>query len=65
MGDQLSPWLTREEAAAYARVTAGTVDRWARDGKITKYRVTGTRSVRFLRTEIDACMTPEPEPVNA
>jgi excisionase family DNA binding protein len=61
MLDQVSTWLTRSEAAAYARVSCSTIDRWARDPDIplTKYTVGGKRSVRFKRDEIDAVMKSE------
>lgn len=54
-----SPWLTREEAAEYARVSVGTIDRWARDGKLPRHRVEGTRSVRFHTDDLDKLMIPE------
>lgn len=60
MHDQVSTWLTRDEAAEYARVSVGTIDRWAREGQITKYTVGRTRSVRYKTVEIDAMMKPEP-----
>lgn len=56
--DHVSTWFTRAEAAAYARVSLATLDRWARDGKITRHRTPG-RGVRFTQTDIDAAMTPE------
>ncbi len=62
MLDHVSTWLTRDEAAEYARVSVGTIDRWAREAKITKYSVAGTRSVRYKTSEIDAMMKPETIP---
>lgn len=54
-----SPWLTREEAADYARVSVGTIDRWARERKLPRHRVEGTRSVRFHTDDLDKLMIPE------
>jgi excisionase family DNA binding protein len=47
-------FLPRDEAARYMRVSASTIDRWAREGRIKRYRVEGTRSVRFKVEELDA-----------
>jgi excisionase family DNA binding protein len=47
-------YLPRDEAAAYMRVSKATIDRWAREGRIERYRVEGTRSVRFKVSELDA-----------
>lgn len=58
MHDQVSPWLTRIEAARYARVSVAVIDRWAREGKITKHILEGSRSVRFVRADIDALFVP-------
>lgn len=60
MDAQVSTWLTRDEAAAYARVSVGTIDRWAREGQIVKYTVGCTRSVRYKTVDLDAMMKPEP-----
>lgn len=51
-------WLTRATAAGYAGVSMNTIDRWARDGRITRYRVEGMRSVRFKKDELDALFRP-------
>lgn len=63
MLDQGSPWKTRQEAAEYARVTVGSIDRWARNGDLTRYYPRGTRSVRFHRDELDSLMIPAHETV--
>ncbi len=54
-------WLTRPEAAAYLRIHVDTLDRYARDKKITRYTVAGTRSVRFKVTELDNLVRPAEE----
>lgn len=52
-------WLTRAEAAAYARVSLATLDRWASAGKITRHRTPGGRGVRFTTADLDRAMVPE------
>lgn len=53
-------WLTRKEAAEYCRVRSErTIDRWAEEGRITRYRAEGLQSVRFKRSELDALFVPE------
>ena len=65
MLDQGSPWKTRLEAAQYARTDVRTIDRWARDGKLRKYFVEGTRSVRYRTEDLDQLMIPERSTVGA
>jgi excisionase family DNA binding protein len=58
----MTTWMTRAEAAAHLRITPGTLDRWVKAGKVTRYRGPGG-SIRFRREELDALLTPEdPEP---
>lgn len=57
----ITAWMTRQEAADHLRVSVDTIDRYARDGKVTKYNVAGTRSVRYKTAELDALLTPEDE----
>lgn len=52
-------WLTRVEAAAYARVSLATLDRWAREGKIQRHRTPGRRGVRYAKSDVDNAMIPE------
>lgn len=52
-------YFTRDEAAEYMRVSVFTIDRWARDGRITRRKVEGIRSVRFTREDLDALVSPE------
>lgn len=59
MAKRVSPWLTRDEAADYARVGPGTIDRWVRDGLLKKHHVAGTRSVRFHVDDLDKLMIPD------
>ncbi len=51
-------WLTREEAAARLRVSPHTLDRYARDNKVTKHKLAGTQSVRYRADEVDALVQP-------
>lgn len=51
-------WLTREEAAERLRVNPRTLDRYARDNKLTKHKVAGTQSVRYRADEVDALVQP-------
>lgn len=52
-------YLTKVEAAKYLRVATSTVDRWVREGRITRYKIGGTQSVRFKRPELDALLVAE------
>jgi helix-turn-helix protein len=52
--DVETPWLTRVEAAAYARVRPSTIDRWSKAGWIPKHKVGGIQSTRYHKGEIDA-----------
>lgn len=55
----MTTWLTRTEAAEHLRVTPSTIDRWARQGLVTRHRLTGTaRGVRYKREELDALLQP-------
>jgi excisionase family DNA binding protein len=46
-------WLTRRDAAAYARVSEATIGREVRSGRLRHARVGGRRSLRFRRHWID------------
>lgn len=50
-------WLTRAEAAGYARVSLATIDRWARARKIRKHITAGGRGVRFTADDLNNAMT--------
>lgn len=54
-----SPWLTRTETAQHLRVSPPTVDRWVREGRLTRYKLAGQQSVRFLRADVEALVTPD------
>lgn len=54
-----SPWMTRDEAASFARVSSATLDRWVREGRLARYKIAGTQSVRFARSEITALVVPD------
>ena len=42
-------WLTRRDAAAYARVSEATIGREVRSGRLRHTRVGGRRLLRFRR----------------
>lgn len=46
-------------------VTGQTIDRWVREGRLTRYRMAGHKKVsRFKRSELDALLVAEtPRPV--
>lgn len=46
-----SPWLSRADAARYARVCLATIDGMVRDGRLEKYKI--GRSTKFKRSDID------------
>jgi excisionase family DNA binding protein len=52
--------LTRAQAATLANVDVRTIDRWANDGLITRYKVGGLQWVRFKKSEILDMRKPQP-----
>jgi excisionase family DNA binding protein len=46
-------WLTRRDAAAYARLSEATIGREARRGRLRCAKVGGRRALRFRREWID------------
>ena len=58
-------WLTRREAAGYARVSEATIGREARRGRLRCAKVGGRRSLRFRREWIDAWLAGETTPLEA
>lgn len=54
-------WLTREEAADRLRVSKHTVDRYAREGRLTKFKVGDLQSVRFDMAQVDGLVQPSAE----
>jgi excisionase family DNA binding protein len=52
--------LTRAEAAELAKVNTRTIDRWANDGLITRYKKGGLQWVRFKESEILDMLKPQP-----
>jgi predicted site-specific integrase-resolvase len=55
-----SKWLTSGEAARHLKVEPRTLLLWARQGKVKGYILSGTQRVtwRFLRSDLDATLTP-------
>ena len=55
-----SDWLTSAEAATYLKVSPRTIVKWAKEGQLKGYRLSGTSRItwRFLRADLDAKMLP-------
>lgn len=51
-------WLTVVEAADYLRVSRDTIYRWAKQGKLTLYKLGGLTRVR--QSELDSLIVPAP-----
>lgn len=58
VADELPELLTREQAAEFFGVSKGSIDGWARAGKIQKHYA-GSRSPRFKRSELRDCFENE------
>lgn len=56
MGNDQSPWRTKEEAAAYLRCSQATVSRYMRRGELKAYKLAGTQSVRFKVEDLEALL---------
>jgi excisionase family DNA binding protein len=50
-------WVTRDEAASMLRLSRGVIDRLAREGKLSRYRVAGVRAPRFRIEDVRALIT--------
>lgn len=55
-GTDPTQWLTAIQVARYLNVSRQTVDRYVKQGMITRYEFAGIR--RFRRDEIDAAFRP-------
>jgi excisionase family DNA binding protein len=53
-----SPWYTRDEASAYLRISARTLDEWVTAGRVQRRAVKGSRSVRYHRDDLDRAIVP-------
>lgn len=51
-----SPYMSVAEATEYLRVSADTLRRWAREGRLKRVRLTH-RKLLYLRSEIEALAT--------
>lgn len=54
-------FLTRKEAGELAGVDPKTVDRWANEERVTRYKVGGLQWVRFDREQVLAMRRPVAE----
>ena len=52
-----SDWLTVQEAISYLKVARSTLYRWAREGRLTLYRL-GEQTVRVRKKELDTIAQP-------
>jgi len=50
-------WLTKNESAAYAKLTTRTLDRYIETGALPASRI-GLRQIRIRRSDLDALMKP-------
>lgn len=48
-----SPWLTLDEAAAYAKLSPATITRARKAGGLRGYKVQGKKLWRFNVTDVD------------
>jgi excisionase family DNA binding protein len=53
-----SPWMSKQEAADYLRISLPSLDRWMREGRVRFYKAGGQQSVRFHISDLDAVMRP-------
>ena len=49
-----SPWMTRADAARYAKTSVPTLSRAIRCGRLVAYRIAGGRAIRLHRDDIDS-----------
>ena len=58
-GQQLTEWLTADEAAQHLKVKTRTILLWVRQGKVKGYPLSGTRRRvwRFQRSDLNAMLT--------
>jgi excisionase family DNA binding protein len=59
-------YLRRAEAAEYMSVTPATIDRWVKEGRLTRYRLAGHAKVsRYDKADLDALVKPVVTPVKS
>lgn len=51
-----SRYMTRKHAADYIDYSVGTIDKWAREGKLHPIYPNGKKSVRYDKEELDQIM---------
>lgn len=54
-------YVTPSEAASMLGVSRQTIDRWGREGRITRYRRGIMRGVYYRRTEIESLSEMKPD----
>lgn len=58
--NQPTQWLSKEEAADYLGVSLFTIERYARDGKLPRYRLVGGKNTRYKREDVEALIVADP-----
>lgn len=56
-------YITRRQAAELIGRDVRTIDRWANEGRLVRYKRGGLQWVAFKRTEVLAMVAPVAEPV--
>ena len=51
--DLVSLWMTRADAARYARLSVASISRAIRTGRLRAYRIAGGRAIRLHRDDLD------------
>jgi excisionase family DNA binding protein len=59
----VSPWLTVDEACAYAKVSRATLLRAARLGRVQGFKVNSARLWRFRASDLDTWIEKSATPV--
>lgn len=60
-----SPWMTQRQAAEYLLITPRHVRNLIADGRLTAYRMGGSRTVRLRRDEVENLVQPIPSAATA
>lgn len=59
-GRGAGPFITVHETAIFLSVSEKTIWRWMKSGKLTRYEIDGTRSVRLDLREVRQLVQPPP-----
>lgn len=53
-------WLNRNEAADFLEVSVRTIDRWTKEGRLTRYQSGPAKKILYNLKELKALAEPEP-----